>query len=72
MVSIAENPNEINTLDITDPASWPLWLELREVAQVLRLHEKSIYRLHAIGKLRGRKFGGALRFHRDLVCQFNP
>ena len=42
-------------------------LTLKEVAQYLKLAEKTAYRLAAEGKLPGFKVGGSWRFRRDEV-----
>jgi len=43
-------------------------LTLKEVAEYLKLAEKTTYRLAAEGKLPGFKVGGSWRFkHRDIV-----
>ena len=44
-------------------------LTLKEVAQYLKLTEKTAYRLAAEGKLPGFKVGGGWRFkHEDIAC----
>lgn len=42
-------------------------LTLKEVAEYLKLAEKTAYRLAAEGKLPGFKVGGSWRFRRDEV-----
>jgi len=65
MNAIVENTNEI--IDITDPETWPIWLDLHELAAVLRLSESTCRGLHASGKCKARKFGRRLRWHKDSV-----
>jgi excisionase family DNA binding protein len=43
---------------------------LKEVAQYLKLTEKTAYRLAAEGKLPGFKVGGSWRFKQDDVLQW--
>ncbi len=42
-------------------------LTIREVAEYLKINEKTAYRLAAEGKLPGFKVGGAWRFRRDEI-----
>lgn len=42
-------------------------LTVREVAEYLKINEKTAYRLAAEGKLPGFKVGGAWRFRRDEI-----
>lgn len=42
-------------------------LTIREVAEYLKINEKTAYRLAAEGKLPGFKVGGAWRFRRDKI-----
>lgn len=58
---------ELGALDLSRPESWPLWLDVAEVAQVLRLSVSTLRYLHSSGKLRGRKFGRRVRWHRDVI-----
>lgn len=45
-------------------------LTLKEVAQYLKLTEKTAYRLAAEGKLPGFKVGGSWRFKREDILQW--
>jgi len=45
-------------------------LTLKEVAEYLKLAEKTAYRLAAEGKLPGFKVGGSWRFEREDVLQW--
>jgi len=45
-------------------------LTLKEVAEYLKLAEKTAYRLAAEGKLPGFKVGGSWRFKREDVLQW--
>lgn len=45
-------------------------LTLKEVADYLKLAEKTAYRLAAAGKLPGFKVGGSWRFKREDVLQW--
>lgn len=56
-------------IDPSRPESWPLWMNVGEVAAVLRLSLSTIRFLHASGKLRGRKFGHQVRWQRDQVMK---
>ncbi|MBO9128005.1 helix-turn-helix domain-containing protein [Rhizobium sp. 16-488-2b] len=42
-------------------------LTIREVAEYLKINEKTAYRLAAEGKLPGFKVGGAWRFRKDEI-----
>ena len=42
-------------------------LTIREVAEYLKLAEKTVYRLVAEGKIPGFKVGGAWRFKKDEI-----
>jgi len=42
-------------------------LTIREVAEYLKLNEKTAYRLAADGKIPGFKVGGSWRFRRDEI-----
>ena len=42
-------------------------LTIREVAEYLKLNEKTAYRLAADGKIPGFKVGGSWRFRRDAI-----
>lgn len=42
-------------------------LTIREVAEYLKINEKTAYRLAADGKLPGFKVGGAWRFRKDEI-----
>lgn len=42
-------------------------LTIREVAEYLKINEKTAYRLAAEGKLPGFKIGGAWRFRKDEI-----
>ena len=42
-------------------------LTIREVAEYLKINEKTAYRLTAEGKLPGFKVGGAWRFRKDEI-----
>ena len=42
-------------------------LTIREVAEYLKLNEKTAYRLVADGKIPGFKVGGSWRFRRDEI-----
>lgn len=42
-------------------------LTIREVAEYLKLNEKTAYRLVAEGKIPGFKVGGAWRFRKDEI-----
>jgi len=67
MVNVNETPQ---ILDPTRPESWPLWLTCAEVMAILRLAESTIRGLHQSGKLRGRRFGKQVRWHRDQVTSY--
>jgi len=67
MENILENLTSINP---SKPETWPLWLNAEEVCAVLRLSLSTVRSLHLCGKLRGRKFGKRVRWHRDSVTQF--
>ncbi len=54
-------------IDPSRPESWPAWLNVEELAAVLRLSISTCRYLHASGKLRGRKFGKRVRWNRDQV-----
>lgn len=45
-------------------------LTLKEVAQYLKLTEKTAYRLAAEGKLPGFKVGGSWRFKKDDILEW--
>ncbi len=45
-------------------------MTIREVADYLKLTEKTAYRLAAEGKLPGFKVGGSWRFRRDEIEKF--
>ena len=45
-------------------------LTIKELAQYLKLAEKTAYRLASDGKLPGFKVGGAWRFRRDEVSRW--
>ena len=42
-------------------------LTIREVAEYLKINEKTAYRLAAEGKLPGFKVGGTWRFRKDVI-----
>jgi len=42
-------------------------LTIREIAEYLKLNEKTAYRLAAEGKIPGFKVGGAWRFRKDEI-----
>jgi excisionase family DNA binding protein len=45
-------------------------MTIKEVAEYLKLTEKTAYRLAAEGKIPGFKVGGSWRFRRDEIEQF--
>ena len=45
-------------------------LTIREVAEYLKLNEKTAYRFAAEGKIPGFKVGGAWRFRRDEIVRW--
>lgn len=45
-------------------------MTIREVAEYLRLNEKTTYRYASEGKIPGFKVGGAWRFRRDEIEKF--
>lgn len=57
--------SETNTTTASAPL--PEVLTARQVAELIGVSRKTIYRLVAKGDLPGRKEGGALRFDRDVV-----
>ena len=45
-------------------------LTIKEVAEYLKLTEKTVYRLAAEGKIPGFKVGGSWRFHKDEIREW--
>ncbi|WP_085885902.1 helix-turn-helix domain-containing protein [Oceanibacterium hippocampi] len=45
-------------------------LTIREVARLLKINEKTAYKLAAEGKLPGFKVGGSWRFERQSISQW--
>ena len=45
-------------------------LTIREVAEYLKLAEKTVYRIAAEGKIPGFKVGGAWRFRKDEILRW--
>jgi excisionase family DNA binding protein len=45
-------------------------LTIREVAELLKINEKTVYTLVAVGKLPGCKVGGSSRFEREAVARW--
>lgn len=45
-------------------------LTIREVAEYLKLAEKTVYRIVAEGKIPGFKVGGAWRFRKDEILRW--
>jgi excisionase family DNA binding protein len=42
-------------------------MTIKEVAEFLKLNEKTAYRLVSVGKIPGFKLGGTWRFHREQL-----
>jgi excisionase family DNA binding protein len=61
-----------STLDPSRPESWPMWLDVNEVSQILRLSVSTLRYLNASGKMRGRKFGRRVRWRRDQILALTP
>jgi excisionase family DNA binding protein len=57
-------------IPIPDPQSEPSvvkWLTLKDVAEALQLHERTVYRHLRSGVIPGQKIGGSWRVHPDAL-----
>ena len=61
MNAIRHIPPQFEGLDPRDPATWPAFLSLEEVAAVLRLALGTVRQLTQEKKLKARRFGRQLR-----------
>jgi len=67
---LAHIPPTFEGLDPRDPGTWPAWLSLPEVCQILRLALGTVRQLTQERKLKARRFGRQLRVHRDELTNF--
>ena len=67
MVTTIPNPVPPN-LDPSHPETWPVWLSVDQVSQVLCLPRFTVYQLCREKKIKSKKFGKQIRVNRkDLI-----
>lgn len=65
-----ERVSRVADLDISDPATWPQFMTVDEVAHVIRLGKRATLGQIRIGEIQARKVGGTYRVSKDWLLKY--